>query len=412
MQRTLNNILANREMLALLKGKRAINTMSQSFDEFCNRILPSMEEKVETDILRDLYHKTSNKLMKKEILNSYKRRKLDLHFKSRGIEAEPFTVPKMDATGNLPADPTRYSIRKIDIHMIGSPFEIMIEDIKKYFSTGLFGYKEFVPNFYGKSYRAIFLLTEDLFKLIQMCNRNSAIADKVFNQSNPQLLQSQNKDSMYESLRSASIFANEDEEFELREKFQRLHNLKDVEYFFRDINMFLSVIAVFRDSFRKIVDQETQKWVRHSEEIRTRRHREKKPKKFHNLFLEEPENIYSNYLPSLGLDEMTGEDYYNYIDQGEKDAIAREKKNGELIDKISGQGPRNEILIDGSDTFSVIDQENWGQLEWNDENISEAERDYLNSHCELFRNLFSECFLRYITDEETMPLQPHHLEIC
>ena len=55
--------------------------IADAFREFVWRTVPRIEERVEEDLLRDLYHKMDNDILKEELVQAYKRRRMNIESK-------------------------------------------------------------------------------------------------------------------------------------------------------------------------------------------------------------------------------------------------------------------------------------------------------------------------------------------
>lgn len=388
--------------------------MVESFTEFCHKILPQMEERIETNILRNLYNSTENKILRKEILNSFRRRKLDIHYKAVGKEMGELKFEKVDLDDDNVEnddDPTLIDLDEMTIDNVGHPFEIGTEEAFQWFATGFFGHKEFLPKFYYKTERFVFMFTHEMFKLVQILERLHASNEFLFSDAkcsqmgqfhlvpvpvpgSASVVDSESKErpqqnNPFRSFKILSKFGDEDQET----LFSHINTQKDLDYLFRNYELFLNLSNLLRDSFRRIVLDECNRWVQISKLERMRRFIAKKPAKFHNLMLDGPENIYSNYLHSLGLDELSGETLYEKIREGEQKAIARDKANAELVARVSGQTPKNEILIDEVLQEEPSDDADWSHLDWNDPDMPLRERDKRNAEVELLNRIFGESFL-------------------
>ena len=408
MQRALNNILVGREL-----GKKYFNkpqrvSMISTFNEFCKNVLPQVEEKIETTILRELYNSTKNPMVRKEILNSYKRRKLDVHYKAiQKIQEEDIVEIEKEEEAELTyTDPTIKDLSRMTIQNVGFPFEVSYDNALKYLSTGFFGYKEYIPHFYLKSERVIFMFSYEMYKVVRILERLRDSNEFLFQNNirqfkNRYQLKALDPKKQEKSFVLFNPFTQEDQETLLEE----IENMKDLEYLYQNEDLFLNISNILRDTFRTIVIQECNKWVQLPKEERQRRALAKKPEKFHNLILDEPDNIYSNYLNSLNLNDHTGETLYEQLKQDEIKVMQRDKQNALLVAKVSGQLPKNEILInEDEETKDVeydtqgnpvheIDERDWTHLEWDDPNMPFAERDRRNREVEILNQIFAECFV-------------------
>lgn len=62
-----------------MKAKRF--RIADAFKEFVWKTIPKIEERIEEDLLRDLYHKMDSEALRNELLQAYKRRRMDLEAK-------------------------------------------------------------------------------------------------------------------------------------------------------------------------------------------------------------------------------------------------------------------------------------------------------------------------------------------
>ena len=62
-----------------LKAKRY--RIADAFKEFVWKTIPKIEERIEEDLLRDLYHKMDSEVLRNEMLQAYKRRRMALEAK-------------------------------------------------------------------------------------------------------------------------------------------------------------------------------------------------------------------------------------------------------------------------------------------------------------------------------------------
>ena len=403
MQMTLNNLLVAKKFGHEVIKKPKKEQMVESFHEFCNKVLPQMEEQVETNILRSLYNSTENKLIRKEILNSFRRRKLDIHYKAIGKKNTFVKSPPIPEEDEFEPNPFLYDFGEMTLEYVGHPFEIFSKQAFSWFSTGFFGHKEYLPKFYYQAERFAFMFTLEMFKVVKILERLHKSNEFLFAGSDNSHMgqyylipvskpcaevQSQ-QSNPFRSFQILSRFDGQDQERLL----EQISSQKDLDYLFQNYELFLNLSNLLRDSFRRIVVEECNRWVQLPKIERMRRFLEKKPEKFYNLMLDGPENIYSNYLKSLDLDELTGETLYEKIREGEQRAIARDKANAELVARVSGQTPKNEILIDETVQEEPVDETDWSHLAWDDPDMPFHERDRRNAEVELLNRIFGECFL-------------------
>lgn len=71
--------------MAGVKKKSQMNAkrykIGDAFKEFVWKTIPKIEERIEEDLLSDLYHKMDSQILKDELIQAYKRRRLSLEAK-------------------------------------------------------------------------------------------------------------------------------------------------------------------------------------------------------------------------------------------------------------------------------------------------------------------------------------------
>lgn len=80
--------------------------IADAFKDFVWNTIPKIEERVEEEILRDLYHKMDNQLLRDELIQAYQRRRLSLEgagfheikAKESGAPGEEISRPNVDVT--------------------------------------------------------------------------------------------------------------------------------------------------------------------------------------------------------------------------------------------------------------------------------------------------------------------------
>jgi hypothetical protein len=396
MQRALNNLLVSRKHKPPVPMGLNSNEMSEAFFEFCSNVLPNMEEKVETTILRELYNKSKNKLIQKEILNSFKRRKLDINFKAHSQSEDYVHKPTATTPDPGPDHLIVQDLRNMNSSYISYPFEIPEEMALHCFQTGFFGYKQYIDNYVAFGDRYMFLFTSEMFKITEMLKRLKRSNEFLFEESRPEDLNvgthkvlKLGTSSGKQDFTLKNVYSNLDEEG----LFSQIVNIQGTEYLYKDEQVYMNVLNICRDEFREIINCETRKWVHLPAEVVRDRILETKPDRFHNYLLDGPDNVYTNYLKNLELDDLSGELLYEKIKKAEEEVIAHDKRNAEFIERLSGHLPRNEIVIDENTVEHEVDERDYSHLKWDDPDMPIVERDRRNKEVEILNNMFTECFL-------------------
>src|SRR4051812_115065 len=94
-------LLPKPPQLSLEEMKKKRLTRLETFKLYTEKILPKMEESIEVGLLRDLYNKIPNDLLKNELLLAYKRRLINIAEIRKPYE--PFKIVS-DASGKAPVE--------------------------------------------------------------------------------------------------------------------------------------------------------------------------------------------------------------------------------------------------------------------------------------------------------------------
>ena len=403
MQRALTNILISRKQAQPNFNSKTSAEISNAFFEFCSNVLPQMEEKIETTILRELYHKTKSDLIQKEILNSYRRRKLDINFKSKyeGSEYQANKFPKIERQDL--DDVIVQDLREMKPPFVSFPFEIHKDMANKCFSNGFFGYKEYIEKFVKYGGRYMFLFSIEAFKIVQILERVKKSNQFLFeNKEDKHGKMYQvvlvNSTDRHKDYTIKNIYSNLDEDI----LWTKIKTLGGLEHLFKNEEVFFNLANICRDQFQKTIKENIQPWLPMSFDEKHEDFIKKTKKKFHNVILDEPENVYTNFLKNLNLDELSGELLYEKMHNEEMKAIEKEKKDAEFVARISGHPPRNEIFVDEHEEEKEPEFReclmNHGQDKEEGEefdlfSIPLEERNAHNKEVKIMTTIFAECFL-------------------
>lgn len=425
-------MVVQRELGALISPRTSRLTMKENFHDFCTKILPSMEERVETDVLRRLHDKNKNPLFRKEIINAYQRRKMDIKYKSIKVREELYKGEELEIQPTDIFDPVMLDTRNIDYQSIGYVYSMTHEEFRENFTTGVFGYKQFVPKVYIWTAVPGFLVTEDILKIVELMRKSTRTSEMLYatctNRLHQQLQKSQNqkflesqdgnfqdwtgdeiawvkgkaaKSDLETIHRTGLPLCNINSELvsHWNRKLSFTKNINDLEAVYKDDAVYLGITVLMGESFRAELKHRMLKWVPHSKEIMLERYQATIPEKFNNPVLDLPDNPYSNFLPSLDLENKTGEQLFRHFRDKEEAIINKQKADAEMVERISGKGPRNEINVSQADIAAQLAEEteealkDESHLDWDDPNMSVPERDRRNRDIEILNSMFTESFL-------------------
>lgn len=146
----------------LSMGKRF--RISDAFRQFIWGTIPKIEESIEEKLLRDLYHKIPDEILREELLQAYTRRRY--HIESKGFHEEKTRLPADDQEGIFRPnfDVTFPHILDSCEETVGEWVILNPTDYSKIFPTGSFG-----------TYRADDLERSKVFGLALMPESNSII---------------------------------------------------------------------------------------------------------------------------------------------------------------------------------------------------------------------------------------------
>ena len=192
------------------------SSISSTFKKYVEQINPKMEKKVETRILNKLYNEIKSPILKTELLNSFKRRKLDLNFNlEKNIFVPDDTVlenPEKELEINFLAD---NSIEKCCHLDIGKIFDFQLEHFLKVFPSLNFGALEFYERNIKTTSKFGILLTKEAFTIIEMLRKKEKLDNLSF------------------------------EDLNIYEELEKTESLEDLELVFKDMEIFLKLIYTF-----------------------------------------------------------------------------------------------------------------------------------------------------------------------
>lgn len=233
MNKYITNIskVAARQQRAIEYGKTIsslqTNSISANFKKYIEQINPKMEKKVETRILNNLYNQIKSPLLKTELLNSFKRRKLDLNF---NLEKNTFSPDdnilenqERELDLNFLSDNSIENCSYLDI---GKIFDFQLEHFLKVFPSINYGVFEYYENNIKRNSKFSILLTKEAFTVIEMLKKKEKLDFVSF------------------------------EDLKIEELLEKTSKWEDLEMVYKDLEVFLKLIFTFgvnlRDEMEKL----------------------------------------------------------------------------------------------------------------------------------------------------------------
>ena len=111
----------------------------ESFKLYTEKILPKMEENIEISLLREVYNKIPEKIVRSELLSAYKRRRITIAELHKPFEPEK-EIP--DSLTSPIGDPVRIYMNNMFLateHDIGKFVKFTNQEMNKIFPYGPFG---------------------------------------------------------------------------------------------------------------------------------------------------------------------------------------------------------------------------------------------------------------------------------
>lgn len=146
-------------------------SISESFKHFMDKTIPTIEKEVEMRILSSIYSKLKNESVKRELLNAYKRRQLDLHFNLMKPEVtveEKKVVQQEEAVElNIFAP----DITKVTIDDVHKFYDFPLLEYQYMFPSTNFGYLYHVERVLSRTLKFAVQMTPEAFKVVKMLEK-------------------------------------------------------------------------------------------------------------------------------------------------------------------------------------------------------------------------------------------------
>ena len=215
-------IYENIENDKMLADKDKIS-ISESFQRYVKEIIPKYEVQVETSILRNLYSQLKDPVLKKHLINVYKRRELHLVYKAYQPD---ITVLPIRPSDKLPPDHIDHlgsDISKVTCLDIGKIYTFPLSQFFKYFPKVNYGHLEYVDQYMTHSKSFSFQMSPEAFSTIEILRWQETLRHRTF------------------------------ESFKMNKLFGHAVNKSDLEIILSDHEIFLKLIFTFGDCFQEIL---------------------------------------------------------------------------------------------------------------------------------------------------------------
>lgn len=199
-------------------------SFSQSFQKYIEEVLPLYETKIETSILKTLYNNLKDPLLKKHLINVYKRRQLHLIYKA--FKPDMSVLPIQPAE---PPPPTKISylgsdIARVRAEDVGKIYHYPLEEFLQYFPQVNYGHLDFVDRVMKRTKAFAFQMSKEAFSTIEILRKQ-------------QYLKTQSFDS-----------------FRMKHLFRNAKTQHDLEELLSDHEIFLKLVFTIGDDFREILN--------------------------------------------------------------------------------------------------------------------------------------------------------------
>lgn len=159
-------------------------SISESFKQFMEKTIPSIEKEVEVRILSSIYHKLKNESVKQELLNAYKRRQLDLHFHLIKPEVEVEEKKLVREEKAVELDIFANDITNVSIEDVHKFYDFPLLEYHYMFPCLNFGYLYHVERVLSRSLKFAVQMTPEAFKIVKMLEKQMDLKTTTLQQLN------------------------------------------------------------------------------------------------------------------------------------------------------------------------------------------------------------------------------------
>ena len=207
------------------KDSQFKKSISESFKHFMDETIPEMEKAVEINMLNSLYHKLKSEDIKTELLNSYKRRQLDLQYNLIKPEVNVEEKKRVEVDELVHMDYFTPNIKDISLRDLNKFMDFPFIEFEYVFPSMNYGFLYWFDKIMVQTNRFSSQINPESFKIIKMLERQM-------------------------KLRSMTM-----DELKIREELDFVKTKEDLEETFKNRNIYLKLIYTIGDDLRTVLEQ-------------------------------------------------------------------------------------------------------------------------------------------------------------
>jgi small subunit ribosomal protein S29 len=195
-------------------------SISESFKKYVKEIIPKYEVDIEVRMLNAIYQKMPTQALKNQVVNAYKRRQLDMHFRAEEAQIIISKTKQPPRPSLSDVNPYGKRIELTNYSEVGLLYDFGLDDFARYFPRMNFGQNEFVENNLKFSMRFCIQMTPEAFSVINILK-------------------------LQDKLNGVSL-----DEFEPFELLNFVQSKRDLDLIFKDREFFLKIVFTLSEELR------------------------------------------------------------------------------------------------------------------------------------------------------------------